>query len=92
MYFSLCVVHFKGKSDTGPPKKKKKCKKKHYKEKGSDGKTATPKAQQKPPPSPAAQKGQAPAKQKQSKAEGVNGATAQTSKGIENSAMCIQTQ
>lgn len=77
----LCVAHFKGKSDAGPPKKKKKCKKKHYKEKGTDGKTAIYKSQQKPSASPAAQKG--PAKQKGCKAESINGAIAQTPKGTE---------
>ncbi|XP_026152977.1 surfeit locus protein 6 [Mastacembelus armatus] len=68
-------AHFKGKSDTGPPKKKK-CKKKHYKEKSTDEKKVTPKGQQKPSPPAAAQTGPAAAK-----AESENGVTAQTHKG-----------
>ncbi|XP_022622176.1 surfeit locus protein 6 [Seriola dumerili] len=73
-------AHFKGKSDTGPPKKKKKCKKKHFKERATNEKT--PKAQQKPSPSPAAQKTPVTAKPKGSKAESVNGSATPTPKGV----------
>nr|XP_020475175.1 surfeit locus protein 6 [Monopterus albus] len=69
-------AHFKGKSDPGAPEKKKRCKKKHFKEKGNDGRTPTPKPQQKP-----TQKHPAAAKQNGSGAENVNRATAQTHKG-----------
>lgn len=76
----LCLAYFKGKNDTGPPKKKKKkCKKKHFKEKGADEKT--PKSQQKPSASPAAQKGPATTKLNGSKTQSVNGSTPQASKG-----------
>ncbi|KAF3701867.1 Surfeit locus protein 6 -like protein [Channa argus] len=69
-------AYFKGKNDTGPPKKKKTCKKKQYIEKDPNGKTATPR------PGPLTkQKGSTPLKQKGTKAESVNRATAQTSKG-----------
>ncbi|XP_071321315.1 surfeit locus protein 6 [Trachinotus anak] len=72
-------AHFKGKSDTGPPKKKKKCKKKHVKERGTNEKT--PKPQQKPSLSPATQKSPVTAKPNGSKAKNVNGSTTQTPKG-----------
>nr|XP_019937569.1 PREDICTED: surfeit locus protein 6 [Paralichthys olivaceus] len=74
-------VHFKGKTDTGPPKKKK-CKKKNFKERGPNEKT--PKPQQSPSLSTAAQKGAAKAKRSDSKAESVNGSTAQKQKGVSN--------
>ncbi|XP_020490247.1 surfeit locus protein 6 [Labrus bergylta] len=69
-------AHFKGKSDTGPPKKKKKCKKKHFKEKVADEKTP-----KKSVPLTAAQKGSNTAKLNGSKAQGVNGSTTQPPKG-----------
>ncbi|XP_008299448.1 surfeit locus protein 6 [Stegastes partitus] len=72
-------VHFKGKSDTGPPKKKKKCKKKHFKDEGTNEKTSKP--QKKHLPSPAAQKSPATAKPQGPKTEGVNGATTQKPQG-----------
>lgn len=73
-------AHFKGQNDTGAPKKKKKCKKKHFKEKGGDEKKPTQKPQQKPSAVPGKQKSPA-GKLKESKAESVNGATAQTPAG-----------
>ncbi|XP_063336667.1 surfeit locus protein 6 [Pelmatolapia mariae] len=69
-------VHFKAKSDTGPPKKKKKCKKK---DEATDGKT--PKPQQKPSPSPAAQKIKAAVKPNGSNTEAANGAAQQKHQG-----------
>lgn len=75
-----CVAYFKGKSDTGPPKKKKKSKKQHFKQKGADGKTPTPKSQQKPSPSTQkAQKG--PAKLNGPKTKSINGSTTPAPKG-----------
>ncbi|XP_034565283.1 surfeit locus protein 6 [Notolabrus celidotus] len=71
-------VHFKGKTDTGPPKKKKKCKKKHFKEKVADEKT------QKPPkksPPVTAQKGQTAVKLNGTNNKSVNGSTPQPPKG-----------
>lgn len=73
-------AHFKGQNDTGAPKKKKKCKKKHFKEKGGDEKKPTQKPQQKPSAVPGQQKSPA-GKLNESKAESVNGATAQTPAG-----------
>ncbi|XP_041666868.1 surfeit locus protein 6 [Cheilinus undulatus] len=72
-------VHFKGKSDSGPPKKKKKCKKKHFKEKVADEKT--PKFPKKSNPSTPAQKGPESAKLKESKPQSVNGSTTVQPKG-----------
>ncbi|KAM4528545.1 surfeit locus protein 6 [Odontesthes bonariensis] len=73
-------VHFKGRNDADPPKKKKKCKKKHLKDKDTDHKT--PKAQQKPSPSSAAQKSPTAVKPNVSKnAQSVNGGTTHTPKG-----------
>ncbi|XP_040013179.1 surfeit locus protein 6 isoform X2 [Xiphias gladius] len=74
-------AHFKGKSDTGPPKKKKKkFKKKNFKEGGSN--EQKPKPQQKPSVSPAARKSPATAKPNGSKAESPDGSTTQTPKGV----------
>lgn len=73
----VCTVHFKAKSDTGPSKKKKKCKKK---DEATDGKT--PKPQQMPSPSPAAQKIKAAVKPNGSKTEAANGAAHQKHQGI----------
>ena len=86
MSFSVCVAHFKSKSDSGPSKKKK-CKKKNFKERGPNEKTSDP--QQKPSPSTAAQKGAAKAKKSDSKAEGVNGSTALKQKG---NILCLPVQ
>ncbi|XP_030597984.1 surfeit locus protein 6 homolog [Archocentrus centrarchus] len=72
-------VHFKGKSDTGPPKKKKKCKKKHFKDEAADGKS--PKTQQKPSASPTAQKSKATPKPNRPNTEATNGATPQKPQG-----------
>lgn len=69
-------VHFKAKSDTGPPKKKKKCKRK---DEVTDSKT--PKPQQKPSPSPAAQKIKVPVKPNESNTEAANGAAQQKHQG-----------
>ncbi|KAK5852386.1 hypothetical protein PBY51_023857 [Eleginops maclovinus] len=66
-------AHFKGKSETGPPKKKK-CKKKSFK----DEKKPNPKSLQKPSPSTAAQKGPPAAKQPKTQ---INGSTTPAPKG-----------
>jgi len=79
-YVCLSLVHFKGRSDTDPPKKKKKCKKKHLKDKDTDHKT--PKPQQKPSPSSAAPKSPTAVKPNASKTnQSVNGGTTHTPKG-----------
>ncbi|KAM9306387.1 surfeit locus protein 6 [Pholidichthys leucotaenia] len=70
-------VHFKGKSDSGPPKKKKKSRKNKNKNEDSNVDGKSPKPKQSPAPPQTTQKSSTTAKPKEAKNETVNGAAAQ---------------